>query len=239
MFYNSKTNHHALQYKSDLVKHLNVNFRCLHGQWYRGQLVTAKYLRLERFDQTVICGLWSIKYFFWCRCFCIDTTITGTMRGSLTLKTDLFQWDQPPIDFAWPWTGGHFEENMYLTQIRTLKAPKKSNTLHRNPKFFAKLTLSTCSSMVECNFYRQQPWLDNVFSPNYKLLTVEFKCNMFPRIENEPFSQWNLLLTCNFFIPYVSSMFSMYHVWKLIWILGGYGVHKLNGQFSGIHNVLG
>jgi len=24
-------------------------FRCLHGQWYRGQLVTAKYLRLERY----------------------------------------------------------------------------------------------------------------------------------------------------------------------------------------------
>ena len=25
-----------------------VLYRCLHGQWYRGQLVTAKYLRLER-----------------------------------------------------------------------------------------------------------------------------------------------------------------------------------------------
>lgn len=26
-------------------------FRCLHGQWYRGQLVTAKYLRLERYHE--------------------------------------------------------------------------------------------------------------------------------------------------------------------------------------------
>ena len=33
----------------------------------------------------------------------IDTTVTGTMRGSLTLKTDLFQWDRPQIDSAWPW----------------------------------------------------------------------------------------------------------------------------------------
>merc|ERR1712200_140497 len=89
------------------------------------------------------------------------------------------------LQLTLPDPGGHFEENMYLTQIRTLKAPKKSNTLHRNPKFFAKLTLSTCSSMVECNFHRQQPWLDNVFSPNYKLLTVEFKCNMFPWMEND------------------------------------------------------
>jgi len=26
-------------------------FRCLHGQWYRGQLVTAKYLKLERYNE--------------------------------------------------------------------------------------------------------------------------------------------------------------------------------------------
>jgi len=26
-------------------------FKCLHGQWYRGQLVTAKYLRLERYHE--------------------------------------------------------------------------------------------------------------------------------------------------------------------------------------------
>ena len=26
-------------------------FRALHGQWYRGQLVTAKYLRLERYHE--------------------------------------------------------------------------------------------------------------------------------------------------------------------------------------------
>lgn len=26
-------------------------FRCLHGQWYRGQLVTAKYLRLDRYHE--------------------------------------------------------------------------------------------------------------------------------------------------------------------------------------------
>ena len=28
-----------------------VLFRCLHGQWYRGQLVTANYLRLERYQR--------------------------------------------------------------------------------------------------------------------------------------------------------------------------------------------
>ena len=28
--------------------HSTYIIRCLHGQWYRGQLVTAKYLRLER-----------------------------------------------------------------------------------------------------------------------------------------------------------------------------------------------
>ena len=33
----------------------NIVFhRCLHGQWYRGQLVTAKYLRLERFEQSAL-----------------------------------------------------------------------------------------------------------------------------------------------------------------------------------------
>merc|ERR1711990_499407 len=37
-------------------------FGCLHGQWYRGQLVTAS-----------------------------TSDWKGTMRGSLTLKTDLFQ----------------------------------------------------------------------------------------------------------------------------------------------------
>merc|ERR1712013_449310 len=79
--------------------------------------------------------------------------------------------------------GGH--SFLAIDHIRDQLIPPQE----RNPKFFAKLTPSTCSSMVECIFHRQQPWLDNVFSPNYKLLTVEFKCNMFPWIKNEPFSQ--------------------------------------------------
>ena len=34
-----------------LIKTLTKFRRCLHGQWYRGQLVTAKYLRLERYSK--------------------------------------------------------------------------------------------------------------------------------------------------------------------------------------------
>lgn len=37
--------------KTESLEDAGKVFRCLHGQWYRGQLVTAKYLKLERYHE--------------------------------------------------------------------------------------------------------------------------------------------------------------------------------------------
>jgi len=47
----SKSEEGTVYIKTKSTTDAGLVFRCLHGQWYRGQLVTAKYLKLERYHE--------------------------------------------------------------------------------------------------------------------------------------------------------------------------------------------